>query len=441
MVGLKGADSMFILVLILILILINGFFAASEMALVSTTASDIHRLKSENRKNAFILEKVTKDSTKYLSTIQVAITFAGFLSSAFAGSSLSGYVMTFLQNINITLSESIVVVIITVILSFFTLVFGELVPKRIALAKSTEFALFSAPIILVIMTIFRPFVWLLTISTEAIMKIIGLSKNQDNEQITESDIKEMIVYGHIKGLYQSEEKNMLERIFVFDDLTTKMIMTPKAKVIGLDINHINETSIQTIIQSEYSRIPVFDNDSNSIEGVILLKDFLSTYSFESKNKASILSLIREPFIINEDLAINLLLHKMRASKQHLAFVVNELGEYQGIVTMEDIIEEIIGDIFDEHDREDVIKEKLNRFTYNIDGDMIINDLHQKLGMKIINNFDTKKTIASYIQENVKEPKEQSVLPLLNGRLIITKIYNNEIKKCKLVIYQKNTKSK
>ena len=369
-----------ILIVILILILVNGFFAMSEMALVSVKPRDLYKLKSQNVKNADVLEKVTKDSTKYLSTIQVAITFAGFLSSAFAGSELSVYLVNFMNDLNVNMSNGLAVVIITFVLSFLTLVFGELVPKRIALSGSVRFALIAAPIISTVMKMFTPFVWLLTVSTKGVLKLIGINPELKDDTLTEQDIKEMIVYGHIKGLYQADEKDMIQRIFTFDDLTVDLVMTPKNEVVGLEMTEYDKKDYNTIFESQYSRLPVFKGDS--IEGIVLIKDILAQLKHTKIEDVDVMSLIRKPYIVNRVTKINTVLKKMREKSHHLAFIVDDQNRFLGIVTLEDIVEEIIGNIYDEHDKVDLAITMLNKSTYIIDGNMLITDINKKIGINL-----------------------------------------------------------
>ncbi len=428
-----------ILIFIFVLILINGFFAASEMALVSIKPADLYRIKSQGKKNAELLEKITKDSTKYLSTIQVVITFAGFLSSAFAGSQLSGNLVALLAKVNITLSDSLAVVVITVILSFFTLVLGELVPKRIAIINPAKFALFCAPLVNIFMIIFKPFVWLLSISTKGVIRILGLNSKNSQNKITENEIKEMIVYGHIEGLYKSEEKNMMNRIFKLDDLTVEMIMTPKNEVIGLDLTN---PDIQNIIESGYSRIPVFRGDKNNIEGVILIKDLVVELIGKNIDEIDLSSLVGEPYIINEDMKVNTLLKKMRTSSKHLAFIINDSNELEGIISLEDIIEEIVGNIYDEHDLINEFSETVNEFGYIFDGNMLISDIEGKLGIKIDSRSDEFHTLWEFVQNRLKKFPKEGKTPIIKidcGYLRVLKIEDKSIDQIELVIDEEKMK--
>lgn len=347
---------MLTIILIVILTCVNALFAASEMALVSISPSTLYSLQEENKKNGKILEKVTKDSTKYLSTIQVAITFSGFLSSAFAGSQLSDSLISFLGNYDITISSSVAVILITLLLSFFTLVFGELVPKKVALSKSTEIALLCAPIIYFFMLVFTPFVWLLTKSTNGVTKLFGISKDTGDQSITEQDIKEMIVYGHIEGLYKEDEKQMMERIFSFDDIEVNSIMTPDEYVTWVDLDDDHKNIIDMITKSRFSRLPVYKGDKENLVGVIVVKDILLKMQEEDSTEVDLNALIRPPLIVSEEMKINDLFRRMNELRKHLAFIRNSKDLVVGIITLEDIIEEIVGEIYDEHDDADITVE-------------------------------------------------------------------------------------
>ncbi len=421
-----------VLILIVVLVCINGFFAASEMALVSISPSDLHRIKSEGKKNAVLLEKVTSDSTQYLSTIQVAITFAGFLSSAFAGSTLSGYVGTALSDIGISIPTNVLVILITFVLSFFTLVFGELVPKRIAMIKSESFALLCAPIINTSMIVFKPFVALLTLSTRGVLKLLRVKGANTKEAITEKDIKEMIVYGQIKGLYRSEEKDMMNRIFRYDDLTVGLIMTPIRDVIGLDINDFDKNPIQVIVDSKYSRVPIFDNQN--VVGVILIKDLLAALTTRQKSEVDLHKLIKEPFLVNENTLINQVLNKMKHSKKHLAFVINDGKEIEGIVTMEDIVEEIVGNIYDEHDNILDFEKRHQEFSYVLDGTMTMREVNEVLEINIAcSNVDM--TISDFVRLDLEYTDIQlkEIIPFSKGEIEVLSLDEYGIEQLRIIL--------
>lgn len=425
-----------IVLLIVGLTCINGFFAASEMALVSITPSQLYKMKRQGVQHVDSLEQVTKDSTRYLSTIQVAITFAGFLSSAFAGSSLSGRFVTWFGSQGIILSNEVMVIIITLILSYFTLVFGELVPKRIALSKSKSIALFSAPIIRIVMTMFRPFVWLLSLSTSFVLRVIGLSKTTSDSPITEADVKEMIVFGHIKGLYPSEEKAMLERIFQLDDLTAGMIMTPMQEIVSLDLDDLSDRAVSHVMSSRFSRIPVFKGHYSTIQGYLLVKDILLKLDDQKLEEIELKPHIRQPLIIDTNITINIILSQMRDLSIHMAFVVNKNGVTIGIVTLEDIMEEIVGNIYDEHDDEDVKETHPERLTYVIDGSMSVGEIEHKIGHTIGMQSPKSSKISQLIQDllgYLPEPGEPAKVDFPYGTFEVLRVQNKAITQLRLTV--------
>ncbi len=422
-----------ILLLIFILILINGFFSASEMALVSIKPSELSKIIRQGKRSGKILEKITKDSTEYLSTIQVAITFAGFLSSAFAGSQLSQDFVNICASINITISESLSVILITVILSFFTLVLGELVPKRIAMSNPKAYALFCAPVINIFMVIFKPFVWLLTVSTNLVLRIFGRKPQDDEEKVTEREIKEMIVYGQVEGLYKKQERQMMQRIFRLDDLTADMIMTPKSDVLGYDLSN---PDLSNIINSRYSRIPVYDGSLDNIIGVLYTKDLLLVLKDKMLEEVNIEEIIKEPYIVSENMLVNNLFKQMRETLKHLAFVVNENGQTEGIVTLEDVVEEIVGNIYDEHDIITPTDDIDDEMTYIIDGDNLVKDITGKLGFKIDKDVSKYKTIHDFIVAKlgrVPAVNEQPYLTVTKGYLRVLNVEHGIIDQVELTI--------
>ncbi|MEC9485207.1 MAG: hemolysin family protein [Candidatus Izemoplasma sp.] len=373
-----------ILFLILILTLVNGFFAGAEMALVKLTNREIERMSDSKIKN--YLKGLKHNSTRYLSTIQVMITLAGFLSSAFAGANLKVDFALLINQLGIPISETISLVIVTFLLSYITLIFGELVPKRIALSNHIVISKLTAPIIYYSMIITRPFVWLLTQSTKLVLRVFGIKRQAIDEEISERDIKEMILYGNMAGLYEKQEQAILERVFQFDDLMANMIMTPKDNVTMIDDTLSMEDIIECAIDSQYSRIPVYHIDTDAIIGVLIVKDLLDALHHHSSKH--IHEIMHRPLIVFEDIKINLLLRKMKRNSMHLACLMTEEGKFVGVTSLEDILEEIVGNIYDEHDQVLDPIEKENEFTYYVDNDVSIDTLNHMLKIKLSTEYDT-----------------------------------------------------
>jgi putative hemolysin len=431
-----------IFLIIFFLILVNGFFAAAEMALVSIRKKDIQKMVDKKVKKANILKKVTADSTVYLSTIQVAITLAGFLSSAFAGAKLSSSVVALFEGIGLRVGPSLAVVLVTVVLSYITLVLGELVPKRIALQNSKKFALFSVRVVYAVMIITKPFVKLLSISTNAVLKVLRIPEKTEKERITEEEIKEMIVSGHFEGLYKKEEREMLESIFRFDDLPAEMIMTPRVEVFLLDIKQSFVDQLKEVIESGFSRIPVYKENKDQIVGVLLLKDVLMQVKEVGFEGLKIEDLLREPYFVPEHVKLNTLFHNMKKQKEHISLLVDEYGGFQGIVTMEDLIEEIVGNIYDEHDDQDESIVRQNQHSYLVDGTMQLQELNRRLHLHLPEDASEYDTLGGLIINQLgyipKEVKDEEVF-YHNLVLKIVKIEDNRIEKVQLLIKDNNTK--
>lgn len=395
-------ENIIILFVILGLIFINGFFAAAEMALVTVKPQAIRQKAADGNKNAILLKKVTNDATRYLSTIQVAITLAGFLSSAFAGARLSSNLVAMFANINITLSNNVAVIVITIILSYITLVFGELVPKRIAMRHALTYALVAAKPVWIVMIITKPFVKLLSFSTNVVLKLFRVDPMSPEEKIKERDIKEMILTGHFQGLYERSEKEMLENIFTFDDLTAENIMTPRVHVKMVRDTSVIKDVIDYISTYGYSRIPVYGTSRDNIEGLVIAKDLLT----EPRDAAQpIKPFLRDPYVIPKHTKINDLFKTMKHKKEHMAFIIDEYGGFKGLVTMEDLLEEIVGDIYDEHDlSEDDIK-KENSHTYLVNGRLHIQDVNRRLHLDIKLHHPEYDTLSGYVIHHLgKIPK-------------------------------------
>jgi putative hemolysin len=411
-----------ILIFIFILILVNGFFAASEMAIVSINKSKIDEMIHNHKKNAVLLKKIKQDSTSYLSTIQVAITLAGFLSSALAGSNLADDLIA-IVNMPLTLS----VILITFILSFITLVLGELVPKRIALIKPEKFALFSVKTIYITMKLTKPIVWLLSITTDGILKLMGF-KQQKQIQISEKEIKNLIRHGHTQGLFQEQERDMLENIFSFDDIHAEAIMTPRPDVYAIDINDSINDIIQQIVTSHYSRILIYDDHIDNILGVIHIKDILISAKEVGFDKIDLKKLIREPYYVPTSIKINRLFKRMQNHNYQIAVLLDDYGGLEGIVTIEDLIEEIVGDIYDEYDDIEEDIKKINDQQYLVNGSLPIQDINRYLNVNIVSDSETLNGLIIDKLEYIPSPDEHPIIQHQNYELEVQSVLNNRIEK-------------
>lgn len=415
------------LFVLVILILINAYFAASEIAFISLNDAKIERSAKEGNKKAKQIEKMLKSPSKFLATIQIGITLAGFLSSAFASDTFADILAPSLNNIFPAISvetfRGISIIIITIILSFFTLVFGELVPKRLAMKYYEKIAYASIGIIRFISIIASPFVKILTKSTNVISKIFGISENEE-EIVTEEEIKMMIDEGEEKGTIEQEEKEMINNIFEFNDITVSEVMTHRTDIFAVDISSDIEEILKDLDDYKYSRVPVYSETIDNIEGILFVKDLLKY--FRTKKPLKIKNMIREAYFVSENKPINELFKDLQKNKMQMAIVIDEYGGTAGLVTMEDLLEEIVGNIFDEYDDVENEIEKIDDNTFLISGKISINELKKVLGIDVPEG--EYETLSGYLLELLGRVPEDDEAPIIETKDVTYKIEEYEDKR-------------
>ena len=435
--------------IILILILLNAFFAACEIAFISLNDAKVEKLSKEGNKKAKKIKEMLTNPSKFLATIQIGITFAGFLSSAFAAESfatkLAPILNSWIPQVSISVWNSISIIIITILLSYFTLIFGELVPKRIAMKNYEKIAFASIGIIKAISIITSPFVKILTFSTDIISKIFGISEN-DEEVVTEEEIRMMVDMGEEKGSIDEEEKDMINNVFEFNDRVVSEIMTPRTKIFAVEKNLTIAETIDALTEANnrYSRIPVYNGNIDNIEGIVYSKDIL--LSMKNKN-TKIKNLIKEAYFIPETKLINEVFDELRKSRKQIAIAIDEYGGTSGIVTIEDILEEIVGEIYDEYDEKEEKIKIIDENTFLCSGNISIHDIEDILEVKIEEgDYDT---LSGYIVNKMeKVPTKSDVGKVIECENVVYKIEQvkdkliNKVKICKInnLEDEDNTKS-
>ena len=381
----QGSSIMVQLLLIVILTMINAYFAASEMAIVSVSKTKIHRLVEEGNKKAELVEKLLQEPTAFLSTIQVAITLAGFFNSASAATGISLRFATVLKQWQVPYGETIAIVVITILLSFVTLIFGELVPKRIALQNAEKFSMMCAKPIVVVSKIASPFIKILSWSTKFVLRLFGMHDENVEESLSREEIRSMVESGQENGVFNETETEMINSIFEFDDIQAEDVMTPRTEVFCIDINDPLDSYLDDLMEMHYTRIPVYEDTVDDIIGILHIKDFLieaHKYHYDY-TKVDIRKILRKPYFVLETKNIDELFKEMQKKRQHLAILVDEYGGFSGIATIEDLVEEIMGDIEDEYDEiEEPQLKKLDEHTYLIDGFMNVDDLNEELSLDL-----------------------------------------------------------
>lgn len=342
------------LILQIILIACNAVFACAEIAVISMNDARLNRMASEGDKRALRLKALTGEPARFLATIQVAITLSGFLGSAFAADNFSGRIVSALVNAGVTVPaktlDTICVVLITLILSYFTLVFGELVPKRLAMKNAEKLALGMSGLITFISKAFKPLVWLLTRSTDGVLRLLGIDPDAENDAVTEEEIRMMIDEGIESGAIDAEEKRMLTNVFEFDDAVVGDIATHRTLVDMLDAGDGDEVWSATIHDKRHSYYPVCDGSPDKIIGVL---DAKSWFRLADRSRESVMArAVNEPYFVQESMKADVLFANMKKRRRHFAVVLDMYGGVSGIITMNDLVEEIVGDLPDDSDAEE-----------------------------------------------------------------------------------------
>ena len=430
-----GGNNLLIQILVLIVLtLINAFFAGAEMAMVSVNKNKINMLAEKGDRRAALILHLLDEPTKFLSTIQVAITLASFFASASAATGISGKFAVALKEIHVPYSGQVAFVSITIILSYFTLVFGELVPKRVALQKAEVFSMFAVKPIHMVSRIASPFIRLLTISTNVTLKIFGMKAENLEEEISKEEIKSLVEQGKEQGVFNKIEQDMINSIFEFDDKLAREIMTPRINVFAIDISEPREEYMEDLFSVSFSRIPVYEEEIDNIIGVLHIKDYYRTAKRVGYENVDIRSILHKPYLVPESKNIDELFREMQHQKKYFAILINEYGEFTGIVSIEDLVEEIMGDIEDEYDKSgpQIIKE--NDHLYLLDGMVTIDELNSKLNMEIESeNFDTVSGFLIDLLGIIPQEDDKRRVEVGNLVFEILSVKEKRIEKLKLYI--------
>ncbi len=355
------------IIVLIVLIFLNAFFAASELAVVSLSEGKVRKQAEEGDKKAAKLLKLIQEPTAFLSTIQIAITLSGFLASAFAADTFAEQIVHWLvyeKNVTVlpegTLN-TIAVVVVTIILSYFTLVLGELVPKRLAMKKMEGVARATCGVVLVLSKLFRPVIWFLSKSTNAVLRLMRIDPTETGEEVSEDEIRMMVDIGEEKGAIETAEKEMIENIFEFNNTTAEDVMIHRTDMVMIWVDDPEDEILRVMEESGLSRIPVYNEDADDIIGILNTRDYL--FNTQREQKRSLRELLRSVYFVPESVRTDVLFRDMQSKKVHIAIVVDEYGGTSGLVTMEDLLEEIVGNIYDEFDPQE--EKEITRLEDNL----------------------------------------------------------------------------
>ncbi len=386
---ITGGSLLLEFIVIVALTGINAFFSSAEMAIVSINKNKLKILVEEGNKKAIMLENLMKEPSKFLSTIQVGITLAGFFASASAATGLSQYLSIYLRKLGIPYSGQISMILITFVLSYITLVFGELIPKRIALKSSEKIALSSVGTIVTVSKIFSPFVKFLTFSTNIVLTALKMKEDNIEEKVSKEELRSLVEVGREHGIINEVEKEMIENIIEFDEKVAREIMIPRTKVFLIDKNISVDELFEKKEVEVYSRIPVYEDEADNIVGILFMKDLMIEAYRKGFQNVKLPEIMQEAYFVPETKNVNELFNEMQSEKKHIAILIDEYGGFSGIVTLEDLIEEVMGNISDEFDADDSSIKKLSANKYLVNGELSLNDLNDYFHIELESkHYDT-----------------------------------------------------
>mgnify|MGYP002581750577 FL=1 len=427
------------LILQVILIAVNAFFAAAEIAVISLDENKL-RVRAENGdKDAVRMLKLVSSPSGFLSTIQIAITLAGFLGSAFAADHFAGPMVEALMktnafgSMNQNVLNTVCVILITIILSYFTLVFGELVPKRVAMQKTDAVAKVVSGVILGFSTVMKPLVWLLTVSTNGVLRLCRIDPNAQEDSVTEQDIRMMADLGEEKGSITETEGEMIDNIFEFNNHTAFDVMTHRTEIAAVEKNAKVSEVVALATSEGFSRLPVYEKDLDNILGFIHVKDLLCLLDRQSPGSLTIADFIRPVLYVPEHTKCRNVFAEFKKSQTAMAVVVDEYGGTEGIITMEDILEAIVGEIEDEYDEEEKTVQDLGDGTYLVEGTMELEDLSEllKIPFEEDEDYDTLGGFMTHMLGRIPKEGETPGFTYQDYQFTVAEVEERRVAKVKI----------
>lgn len=422
-----------LLILQLVLIALNAIFACAELAVLSINETKLERMADQGDKRAKRLFKLTREPAKFLATIQVAITLSGFLGSAFAADGFSEPLVDWLLGLGVNVPratlDSIAVVVITLILSYFTLIFGELVPKRVAMKKAEALGLSISGLVSGISVAFRPIVWFLSVSTNAVLRLLGIDPNEADEQVNEEEILMMVDAGSEKGAIDEQEKEFIQNVFKFDDLTAEEIAVHRTEVTILWMEDSMEEWAKSIHDSRHTLYPVCEGSPDNIIGILNAKDY---FRLDDKSRENVMqNAVKSPFFVPETIKADVLFRKMKKTRNIMAIVLDEYGGVVGIITLNDLIEQLVGDLGEDTPEEAAAEphvEQMNENTWAIIGNVELYDIEQALDVDIgLEEVDTFTGLVFGELDMIPHDGEQNIeLDFKGLHIHITKVEDHQI---------------
>lgn len=428
-----GSSIAFLLLIQVVLIALNAIFASAEIAVLTVNEAKLERMAEQGNKRAGRLFRLTREPAKFLATIQVAITLSGFLGSAFAADNFSDPLVDLALSLGVNVPRStldvIAVVLITLILSYVTLIFGELVPKRIAMKRSEQIAMGISGIVSGISVAFKPLVWLLSVSTNLVLRLCGIDPNEAEDQVSEEEIRMMVDAGSEKGTIDHQEKEFIQNVFEFNDIMVGNISTHRTDVVVLWLEDTDEVWEKTIHESRHTLYPVCDGSPDKIVGILNAKDY---FRLGDKSRQSVMDQAVHPaYFVPETIKADLLFRNMKKTRNTMAVVMDEYGGMVGIITIYDLIEELVGDLGDEPDDPgdpEPYIEELDSGLWKLVGNVPLKDIHEATGLELCSeDYDTFTGFVFDALGTIPDNGEQDIdLELKGMKIHISRILDHQV---------------
>lgn len=425
-----GNSIIFMILLQILLIMLNAVFACAEIAVISMNDNKLAKLATEGDKRAIRLARLTSQPARFLATIQVAITLSGFLGSAFAAENFSGVLVDWLVGLGVTVPvkilDSIAVIFITIILSYFTLVFGELLPKQIAMRKAEPLALGMSGLISGISKVFAPLVSFLTFSTNTTLRLLGIDPNAEEENVSEEEIRMMVDVGSEKGTIDHEEREFIQNVFEFDDLSAEELVTHRTDVIMLDLEDSMEVWKDIIFNTRHTLYPICEDSADKIVGILNAKDY---FRLDDKSRESVMKYAVSPaYFVPDTVKADILFRNMKKSRHKLAVVLDEYGGMTGIITINDLVEQLVGDLGDYNETDEVeLIETIGENTWRVHGSALLEDLSDVIGAALpCEEYDTFNGLIFHALGSVPEDGADIELEVAGLSVKVTEIQNHQV---------------
>ncbi|MBR2036273.1 MAG: HlyC/CorC family transporter [Lachnospiraceae bacterium] len=410
-----------------VLIALNAVFACAEIAIISMNDTKLAKMAQEGDKRAVRLARLTSEPARFLATIQVAITLSGFLGSAFAAENFSGVLVDWVLSLGVPISaevlDSVAVILITIVLSYFTLVFGELVPKQVAMRKAEPLALAMSGLISSIAKFFKPIVSFLTFSTNSILRLMGIDPNAEDDEVSEEEIRMMVDVGSEKGTIDITEKEFIQNVFEFDDLSAEEIVTRRTEVVLLDLEDSMEEWKEIIYNTRHTLYPVCEGSADKIIGILNAQEY---FRLDDRSRENVLKEAVAPaYFVPNMVKADTLFRNMKKEKQKMAVVLNEYGGMTGIITINDLVEQLVGDLG--YDNEDEGIELIGENTWKVHGSALLEDVSEAIGVPLTcEDYDTFNGLVFHELGSVPEDGADIELEV-NGLVIqVTEIKKHQV---------------